>query len=100
MDLDHVRAFHRAEPFRPFTLRLADGRRLRVTRREHMGVNSRYRELIVFTGPDLSHTVSIDDVVDVTTRRASAKTRRRTGQPDSRVGRASTRPRSRGGKRS
>jgi len=66
MKTDDIRQYHFAEPFKPFTLHLSDGRKFRVAHRECLAYWPGRRTAIVFMdGPwhavDILHIVSIDD---------------------------------------
>lgn len=52
MDADKVRKAMRARPFRPFYLRLADGREIRVGHPENIMVTSDGRCVTVYTPGD------------------------------------------------
>jgi hypothetical protein len=56
MTLGQLRAVHGATPFRPFTLRLADGRQLPVPQREFLSHSPSGRTIIVFH-PDDSFSI-------------------------------------------
>lgn len=59
MTIDEVRRFFNAQPFKPFTLYLADGRRFPVTSREFMALSPLGRTVAVYQ-PD-----GMVDVIDL-----------------------------------
>ena len=61
MSIEEIRSFRNAEPFRPFTLLLRDGRLLRVALPLRIALAPDGRRLAVFDGPRLS-MLTIDDV--------------------------------------
>ena len=63
MTVEQLRAAHRATPFRPFTLHLADGRSLRVPHNELLSHSPSGRTVIVF---DAGESFNIVDLLLVT----------------------------------
>ena len=61
MSIDDIRSFRNAQPFRPFTLLLRDGRVLHVELPLRIAFAPDGRRLAVFDGPRLS-MLTIDDV--------------------------------------
>jgi hypothetical protein len=45
MDVERIRAFHRTDPFRAFTIRLASGGQYRVEHPEHLAINAEGRAI-------------------------------------------------------
>ena len=56
MPIEQLRSIHQAEPFRPFTMHLADGQQLRVPHREFLSHSPTGRTVVVFE-PDESFSV-------------------------------------------
>lgn len=52
MTFDELRAFHRATPFRPLTVRLVDGRQYAIPRREFLSHHPHGRTVVVFHEDD------------------------------------------------
>jgi hypothetical protein len=52
MTIERVRAFHRAVPFQPFTIRVADGRSFHVPHPEFMSMSPSGRTIHVEYGND------------------------------------------------
>jgi hypothetical protein len=52
MTIDQIRAAHRAHPFRPFVLHLADGRALPVRHPEFLAYSRTGRTVIVVTAEE------------------------------------------------
>lgn len=52
MTIEQLRAMHRAEPFRPFLIHLADGRTVGVPHREFLSHSPSGRTIIVYHGDD------------------------------------------------
>jgi hypothetical protein len=63
MTLEQLRAVHQARPFQPFTIHLADGRKLRVPHREFLSHSPTGRTIIVY---DAGEEFSIVDLLLVT----------------------------------
>ena len=68
MDIAAIRSLRRAEPFRPFVLRLVDGRKIRVRERESLAVGKNSvavigaKEEIEIVDP--SHVVAIENRIN------------------------------------
>jgi hypothetical protein len=56
MTIEQLRAVHRASPFRPFTMHLADGSRLDVPHRDFLSHSPSGRTVIVY-GKDESSSI-------------------------------------------
>jgi hypothetical protein len=56
MTTDELRATLRQDPFRPFTIRMVDGRSFRVAHRDYLALSPSGRTVIVFQ-PDESYSV-------------------------------------------
>jgi hypothetical protein len=63
MTFEQLRAVHQARPFQPFTIHLADGRKLRVPHREFLSHSPTGRTIIVY---DVGEEFSIVDLLLVT----------------------------------
>ncbi len=63
MTIEQLRAVHQANPFRPFTVHLADGRHLDVPHREFLSHSPSGRTIIVYHHDD---SFSIVDLLLVT----------------------------------
>ncbi|HYE21410.1 MAG TPA: hypothetical protein VEA69_23385 [Tepidisphaeraceae bacterium] len=74
MNLEIIRKLRLANPFRPFYVLLADGRRLFVEKPYHVGVSVDLSHMMVCSdGPDAHHLFP-DDVADVDVLPPSVKT--------------------------
>jgi hypothetical protein len=80
MTIEQLRAIHQATPFRPFTIHLADGRRIEVPHREFLSHSASGRTVVVH---HLDDTFSIIDLLLVTELKVSngsaAGTKKRKG---------------------
>ncbi|MBW3600750.1 MAG: hypothetical protein KY475_26230 [Planctomycetes bacterium] len=56
MTIEQLQSVHKAQPFRPFTLHLAEGRELHVPHREFLSHSPSGRTVIVFE-PDESFSI-------------------------------------------
>ena len=65
MTIQKIREHHQADPFKPFYLRLSDGRKLLVRHRENLGYSLRGRSLSVFDSPDAGDLIDVDDVIRI-----------------------------------
>lgn len=63
MTADQLRSTRDANPFRPFTMRLADGRYFRITHRDYLSMSPGGRIVIVYDADD---SFSILDILLVT----------------------------------
>jgi hypothetical protein len=63
MTIETVQRLYDAQPFRPFSVRLADGRSLRVAHREFLAIEPRGRTVIV---SQPNGTVNFVDIMLVT----------------------------------
>lgn len=79
MTLERLQTVHRAEPFRPFTLHLTNGRSLRVPHPEFLWVPPEAsRTVFVATGPETAEFVDILMIVSI--ELSNAKASRRNGR--------------------
>jgi len=65
MTIQQIRKVHQSEPFRPFYLQLADGRRILVSYRENLGYSVKGRILSVFESQDAGELIDLSDVTGV-----------------------------------
>lgn len=63
MTIEQLRTAHQAQPFRPFTIHLADGQSVRVPHREFLSHSPNGRTIIVFDSDD---SYSVIDLLLVT----------------------------------
>lgn len=63
MTIEQLRSVHRANPFRPFTIHMADGHRIRVPHRDFMWQAPTGRTIVV---QNEDETVSILDLLLMT----------------------------------
>lgn len=71
---DSLMAAKRAEPFRPFTIHLTDGKRLTVSRADSFILGCRGRLLAVNTRSEQLRLIGVDSIAKLTLR---SKPRRR-----------------------
>ncbi|MEX2120182.1 MAG: hypothetical protein WD847_11360 [Pirellulales bacterium] len=76
MTIEQVRTAYGAEPFRPFVLHLADGRKLAVQHREFMATAPSGRTIVVYQPDDSFNVVDLLLVADLEFK-ASADGRRK-----------------------
>ncbi len=82
MNLEEIRNAVRAQPFRPFTLHLADGRHIPVKHSEFAFITPSGRALIVYQPDESSNVIDIVLVTDIafgSNGRAPGKRRRGRG---------------------
>jgi len=81
MTIDQLMAVHRAEPFRPYYIRLQDGRRLRIRRRENLGRSPEGELVAVCPGGERIEIIHVKAIAGIETgtrrRRTKLRTRRR-----------------------
>lgn len=65
MTIEQLRQVYRAEPFRPFTIHLADGRDLTVKQREVLAIAPSGRTVIVYQPDDSFNIVDLLLVTDI-----------------------------------
>lgn len=65
MTIDQIRRLYEAQPFRPFTLHLADGREIPVVHREFMASAPSGRTVIVYQPDDSFNIVDLLLVTDL-----------------------------------
>ena len=68
MTVEQVRRLYDAQPFRPFTMRLADGRELAVRHREFVALAPSGRTLLVYQPDDSFNVVDLFMVTDLEVR--------------------------------
>jgi len=65
MTTRQIREFYGAEPFRPFSLHLADGRYVNVNHREFMAIGPRGRTVFVYRPDESFNVVDVMLVTDI-----------------------------------
>lgn len=65
MTVERLRAFHRAVPFRPFTIRVADGRSFHVPHPELLSLSPSGRTVHVEYGDDEFSTIDLLLVTEI-----------------------------------
>jgi hypothetical protein len=73
-----VRHFQTAQPFRPFLLKLADGRHFEITHPENIACSPNGREMVIFDDREM-HLVEQPLVVELVAAERPASARRKTG---------------------
>jgi hypothetical protein len=68
MTIDQIRTLYEAEPFRPFTIHLTEGREIPVMHREFMAAAPNGRTVIVYQSDDSFSIVDLLLVTDVEVR--------------------------------
>ena len=61
MSIDDIRSFRNAQPFRPFTLLLRDGRLIRVALPIRIALDPNGRSVAVFDGPHFNF-IRLDEI--------------------------------------
>lgn len=79
MTMERLRDLYDAQPFRPFTLHLADGRAITVHHREFFAAAPSGRTIVVFQPDDRMHIIDLLLVTDVelTVRRGNGSSGRK-----------------------
>jgi hypothetical protein len=75
MRIEEIRNYLRAEPFRPFLVRVADGREYRVDHPEFMAISPSGRSVAVYGHDDLADI--IDTLMITSLHISNGKTRRK-----------------------
>jgi hypothetical protein len=65
MTIDKVRKLYKAQPFRPFMIHLADGRKIPVVHPEFMASAPTGRTISVYTPDDDFHIIDLQLVTDL-----------------------------------
>lgn len=65
MTVDLLRQMYKAEPFRPFTIHLADGRSLPVVHQEFLAMSPSGRSVLVYQSDDSFNIVDLLLVTDL-----------------------------------
>ena len=73
-----VRAMVRAEPFRPFLVKLADGRQFEVRHPENIACSPNGREMTVYEG-DQMHLIEMLLVIELVPVKEPTTAKRKTG---------------------
>lgn len=71
MTADQLRAMREANPFRPFTIHLADGRKLDVPHRDFVSLSPSGRIIIVYQPNDAFNIVDLYLVTDLEIKAAA-----------------------------
>ncbi len=61
----HIRSLIRAQPFRPFILKLADGRQFVVAHPEFVAMPPKSLNVVVFSDDDAAHYIDIANILEV-----------------------------------
>lgn len=77
MTIEQLKNVHEAQPFRPFTLKLADGSRIRVVSREFLSHSPTGRTIVVFKDDE---TFEVVDLLLVASIEVGAARSRRNGR--------------------
>jgi hypothetical protein len=72
MTIEQIRRLYEAQPFRPFTMHLADGRQLPVVHRELMASSPSGRTVIVYQPDDSFNVVDLLLVTDLEVKSENA----------------------------
>ena len=72
MTIEQVRRLYDLQPFRPFTMHLADGRELAVRHREFVALSPSGRTVIVYQPDDSFNVVDVFLVTDLEVKADSA----------------------------
>ena len=59
MTREYIQSMHDAQPFKPFIIRMADGRGIEVRNREFLAVHPAGRTVIVFEPNDRMHILDV-----------------------------------------
>ena len=79
MTIEQVRRSYNAQPFRPFTMHMADGRAIRVEHREFLAMSPTGRTVIVYQPDDSFDVVDLLLVTDLKVK-AKPNSNRRNGK--------------------
>jgi len=77
MTIEQLRLVHQAQPFRPFTLHLADGRIVRVPHSEFLALSPTGRTIIVYGEDDSFSIVDLLLVTRIEVHASKVKKKRR-----------------------
>jgi hypothetical protein len=66
MTIEQMRATREANPFRPFTLRLADGRSFRVPHRDYLSMSPGGRTVIIYQADESFNILDLLLVTELT----------------------------------
>ena len=75
MTIERLRQIYEAEPFRPFTMHLADGRSVAIHHREFIAAAPSGRTIVVFTPDDKMHIIDLLLVTEVEISTATGKSK-------------------------
>ena len=76
MTIEKLRELHRAQPFRPFIIHLADGRSVMVRHPELLAASPTGRTVVVIEPDDSMHMIDLLLVTDLEVK-ANGRTKRR-----------------------
>ena len=65
MTIDRVRELYNAQPFQPFAVRMRDGRRIAVAKRENIGRGPLGYTIAVFAPDDSLHILEVAAIKDL-----------------------------------
>lgn len=78
MTIERLRTLHQARPFRPFTIHMADGKRIRITHPETLAYSPSGRTIVVTLPDESFHMIDLLMVVRLeVSDRAARRGRRR-----------------------
>ena len=77
MTVEQLREVHRARPFQPFTLQLADGKEVAVRHPEFLSFSQRGRTIAVATSEDVIRLIDIMLVTSIEVGNGKASRHRR-----------------------
>lgn len=77
MTIERIRDLYKAEPFKPFTMHLADGRHIPVRHREFMALSPGGRTVVVYRPDDSMNIVDLLLVTDTELGAPNGSKRRR-----------------------
>ncbi len=80
MTIDRLRDVYQAQPFRPFTMHLADGRRIPVRHREFLMPSPSGRTVVVYQPDDSLNIVDMLLVTDLEIKPNGGTSQRRSGK--------------------
>jgi hypothetical protein len=66
MTIEQMRATREANPFRPFTVRLSDGRSFRVPHRDYLSMSPSGRTVIIYEADDSCSILDLPLVTELT----------------------------------
>lgn len=79
MTIDQIRTLYDTQPFQPFVIHLANGRKIPVEHREFMARAPSGRTVTVYSTDDAAHVIDLLLVTDLEIRPTKNGSRRRRG---------------------